>query len=107
MFLNNKMQMSKKISGSKTQNATVQQPKKASSRPCSGFIGEQLKAVMADGARYTCAFGSDCVFRHVIIKGKSQKEMSELFAQLPAVARTDFRKVSKAQSVPHAAPSGK
>jgi hypothetical protein len=107
MFLSNKMQSNKKISATKTQTITIKQPKKVSSRPCTGFIGEQLKAVLADGARYTCAFGSDCVFRHVTIKGKSQKEMSELFAQLPALARTDFRKVSKTQSSLHPATSGK
>ena len=98
MFLSNKMQSNKKISATKTQTVDVKQPKKVSSRPCKGFIGEQLKAVLADGARYTCDFGSNCVFRHVNIKGKSQKEMSELFAQLPTFARTDFRKSSKAQS---------
>ena len=65
---------------------------------CTGFIGEQLKAVLADGARYTCAFGSDCVFRHVTIKRKSHKEMSELFAQVPTLTRIDYRKASKAQS---------
>jgi hypothetical protein len=73
--------------------------KKVSGRPCSGFIGEQLKAKLADGSLYKCAYGADCTFRHATIKGKSEKELSELLSQLPSPAQADFKKVLKTKVI--------
>jgi hypothetical protein len=50
-----------------------QTKKKVSGRPCSGFIGEQLKAKLADGSLYKCVYGADCTFRHATIKEKRTK----------------------------------
>lgn len=69
--------------------------KKVTGRPCSGFIGEQLKAKLADGSLYKCTYGADCTFRHATIKRKSEKELSELSSQLSSPAQADFRKVLK------------
>ena len=73
----------------------VQTKKKVSGRPCSGFLGEQLKAKLADGSLYKCVYGADCTFRHATIKGKSEKELSELLSQLPSPAQADFKKALK------------
>ena len=75
----------------------VQTKKKVSGRPCSGFLGEQLKAKLADGSLYKCVYGADCTFRHATIKGKSEKELSELLSQLPSPAQADFKKALKAK----------
>ena len=72
---------------------------KVTGRPCSGFIGEQLKAKLADGSLYKCTYGADCTFRHATIKGKSDKELSELLSQLPSLAQADCRKVLKTKVV--------
>ena len=72
--------------------------KKVSGRPCSGFLGEQLKAKLTDGSLYKCLYGTECTFRHVSVKGKSEKDILELLAQLPSSAQADLRRVVKPKS---------
>ena len=73
----------------------VQAKKKVSGRPCSGFLDEQLKAKLAGGSLCKCAYGAGCTFRHATIKGKSEKELSELLSQLPSPVQADFKKALK------------
>ena len=72
--------------------------KKVSGRPCSGFLGEQLKAKLLDGSPYKCLYGADCTFRHASIKGKTEKELADLLAQVPPSAQADFKRATKAKA---------
>ena len=75
----------------------VEKKKDVSTRPCAGHLWKQLKAVYADGRGYQCTYGKKCIFQHVGKKGKTEKELSDLIASIPELARGDLRKAAKLQ----------
>lgn len=62
----------------------------STSRPCAGHLGKQLKAVLPDGSLYRCKFGKTCIFKHVGKTGKTEAELLELIAQMPASTQGDL-----------------
>jgi hypothetical protein len=69
--------------------------KTSTSRPCAGHLGKQLKAVMPDGTLYKCKYGKTCIFKHTGKTGKTQKELLELIALMPASAQGDLKAAIK------------
>lgn len=53
---------------------------------------------MADGSRYKCIFGTECKFKHLGAKGKSDKQVADLIAKLPQPAQSDLNKALKSRS---------
>ena len=80
---------------SRTPEKTAEKAPTSTSRPCAGHLGKQLKAVMPDGTQYKCKFGKTCMFKHVGKTGKTNKELLELIALMPASAQGDLRAAIK------------
>ena len=72
--------------------------KKISRKACSNHLGSTLRAVTADGIKYACTFGTECKFKHLGSKGKSDKEVAELIATLPQPVQSDLKKALKLRS---------
>ena len=70
----------------------------AGKRICSNHLGASLKATTADGAKYKCAFGSECRFRHIGSKGKQDSAVTKLIDALPHAVQGDLKKALKVRS---------
>ena len=69
--------------------------KDATSRPCAGHLGKQLKAVYADGRPYQRNYGKSCIFNHIGKSGKTARDIKELILKMPATAQDDLLKATK------------
>ena len=61
-------------------------------KTCSAFLGSQLGAVRKDGRPYTCNFGKECSFTHVVIAGKSESKLTDIVATMTPHVREDLMK---------------
>ena len=61
-------------------------------KTCSAFLGSQLGAVRKDGRPYTCNFGKECAFTHVVIAGKSESKLTDIVATMTPHVREDLMK---------------
>ena len=78
-----------------TPKKSPEKKKDSTMRPCAGHLGKQLKAVFPDGRPYKCNFGKACIFKHVGKSGKTEKDLLDVIALMPAAAQDDLKKAAK------------